>query len=355
VTESLFASRWYDGGGKDMDVVLSSRARLARNLVDYPFPGRMARDDENAVSARVLDSVARSREGGDLEPVDVSGLSAIERRVLVEEGVVSQAYSLEPFRRFAMTMDGSLTVVPNDVDHVRISAFAPGLNLKSPMERAEVLDDLLEESLPYAATYELGYLATELNSLGTGLRLSFLLHLPALSDTGLIEKAMKGVLSEGLAVRGFYGGEGQSSGALYQVSNAASLGDSESAQAERIEAAARRIVQYERMAREELAEKDKERLLDKVARAYALMVHARVVQLNECFELLSSFRLGVALGWIQGTGLAEVDGLYFRLQKASLQMRLGSADDSERGADVDSVRAGKLRAFAKACALAGES
>ncbi len=353
--ERLFATRWYDGNGPDMDVALSSRVRLARNLVDYPFPGRMARDDENAVNARVMDAVARGAGEEILEPVDVSGLEAIERRVLVEEGVVSQSYALEPYRRFVMSPDASLSAVPNEVDHLRVSAFAPGLDLHAPLDRIEALDDRLEESLPYAASYELGYLCSELSSMGTGLRLSLLLHLPALSDTGLIEKAMKGVLSEGLAVRGFYGGEGQSSGALYQVSNAASLGESERAQADRIEAAARRVVQYERMAREELAEKDRERLLDKIARAYAVMSRARFVPLSECFELLSRFRLGVALGWIQGSSLSEVDGLYFRLQKASLQMRSGSADDLERGADVDSIRAAKLRAFAVSCALVGDA
>jgi protein arginine kinase len=353
MNQTLFSTRWYDHPGKDLDVVISTRMRLARNMIDYAFPGKMTRDDENAVSARVMDAVARVRDVESLETVEVSGLPSVERRVLVEEGLIGQPYSLEAYRVFAMSADASLAILPNDTDHLRMAAFAPGLDMAGPMGRLEALDSAFEEFLPYSATLENGYVTTELNSMGTGMRASLLLHLPALSDTGLIEKAVKGILAEGLGVRGFYGGEGQSSGALYQVSNSVSIGDSEQGIAEKVEAAARRLIQYERLAREELAEKDHERLLDRIARAYATVCYARTMAVSECFELLSRLRLGIALGWIQGAALSAVDGLYYRLQKAALQSESASADDPDRGGALDLLRARKLRAFGSGCSLVG--
>lgn len=349
----FFVDRWYGKDGPDLDVVISSRVRLARNLIDYPFPGKMARDDENAVNSKVVEAVKKAGDREALGLIDLSALPSAERRVLVEEGIIPQPYSLEPFRNFAMARDASLAVVPNETDHVRMSAFAPGLDLAGPYARLEALDEVMESSLNYAASYESGYVTTELNSVGTGLRASLLLHLPALSDSGLIEKAVKGILNEGLGVRGFYGGEGQSSGALYQVSNSVSLGESEAAIVAKVRSAAMRLIQYERMAREELAERDRERLADLVARAYAILRYAHSVSVSECFDLLSRFRLGVALGWIQGAGLSQIDALYYRFQKASLQLEAGTADDSDKGLSIDVTRARKLRAFAAGTILQG--
>lgn len=349
----FFQDRWYGKEGGDLDVVISSRIRLARNLIDFPFPGKMSRDDENAVNAKVLEAVKRACGKEEMGIIDLSALPSAERRVLVEEGIIPQPYSLEPFRNFAMSPDASLAIVPNETDHVRMSAFASGLDLAGPYARLDALDDMMEESLSYAASYETGYVTTELNSMGTGLRASLLLHLPALSDSGLIEKAIKGILSEGLGVRGFYGGEGQSSGALYQISNSISLGESETAILARVRAAAMRLIQYERLAREELAERDRERLVDLVARAYAILRYAHSVSMSECFDLLSRFRLGVALGWIQGAGLSQIDAFYYRFQKASLQLEAGTADDSDKGLSIDVTRARKLRAFAAGTVLQG--
>lgn len=264
--EDLFSRRWYDREGADMDVVISSRVRIARNVVDYPFPGRMSKEEEIAVESRILQAL-QARSSEELLAVEMGSLGASGRRVLVEEGVMSQPWSLDAFRRFAMDPDASLAAIPNDIEHLRLSAFAPGLDLAGPWARLDALDQLLEDDLPYAATFEAGYLCTELNSIGTGMRASVLLHLPALSETGLVERAMKGLMNDGLGVRGFYGGEGQSSGALYQVSNAVSLGDSEEGIIARVLEGTRKLVQYERMAREELAEKDGLRLMDIIARS----------------------------------------------------------------------------------------
>lgn len=348
---SIFASRWYESRGKESDVVISSRVRLARNLVDFPFPGRMSREEELHVTQRVMDAVARSRHLQDLVCVDLSSVDVLERRSFVEEGLISQSYSLEAFRSFALKADASMVLCPNDIEHLRVSAFAPGLDLDSPYQRLLQYDQALEDSLNYAANFELGYICTELNSMGTGLRASLLLHLPALSDSGLIEKAMKAVLQQGLSVRGFYGGEGQSSGALYQISNALSIGLCETDILARVVEQAKQLVHYERLAREELAEKDRDRLSDQVYRAYAILSHARILSIGECFELLSRIRLGLALGWLSGIDLESLNALYYRCQKAGLQRELGYSDDSDRGIAFDALRAKKLKTVMAACRL----
>jgi protein arginine kinase len=349
----LFQARWYEHGGIDLDVVISSRVRLARNLKTFPFPGKMTPAEENHVQELVLDALRGEVEEYELSFVDLASIPPLERKALVEEGLVSQAYSLEPFRAFALSHDASICVVPNDIDHVRLSAYSSGFDLLSPFARLDALDDKLDGPLPYAASLELGYLTTELSSLGTGLRASVLLHLPALNDSGLIEKALKSIMNEGLGVRGFYGGEGQSSGALYQISNLSSLGESESTILNRVSQAVIKVVQYERLAREELAEKDHERFMDLVARSYAALRYAHVLGVSECFELLSRFRLGVALGWISGCSLEEINALYYGMQRASLQLGQGLADDAVKDTQFDVLRARVMRDFARKAAMQG--
>ncbi|MBJ7256425.1 MAG: protein arginine kinase [Akkermansiaceae bacterium] len=333
---------WMTGGQVEHGAVLTSRIRLARNLRHHPFPGWAKRDQRAAALDLMRPAVdalpamkgAFSHELGDL--------TSVQKQVLVERHLIS--------REHAARGDGSAAVIErrqtlslmlNEEDHLRMQAIRPGLQLTAAFNALSELDTALEESLEFAFDPTLGYLTTCPTNLGTGLRASAMLHLPALVLSDQIGQVLQAVNKIGLAVRGLYGEGTESLGNLYQISNQSTLGESEETIIRRLERVISQVSNHEQNAREKLFEDDPEMVSDKIGRAYGVLRYAHVINSKEALNHLSLLRLGGTLGFFSPETVTLCDTLLMDIQPAHLQLHSGRKLSPE---ERDSIRAEIVRA-----------
>jgi len=289
---------WLAAEGRESDVVLASRIRLARNFRQVPFPNRA---DFNQLAEvrlqveKILPGIAADLQQ-DFDLLDMERLSPLQRDVLVEKQLISNNFIQNPQHRVAfITEDCRTSIMINEEDHLRIQCMAPGLDLDTPFAKASHIDDMIEDKLDIAFDEKMGYLTSCPTNLGTGLRASVLLHLPGLVFTHNIESIVNISPQLGLAIRSVYGDEKERFGNLFQISNQLTLGFSENEIIENLKTAVMEIVSHERQARKALALYMKERLEDEVWRAYGTLRYARLLSEQEVLELLSKVRLGIDL------------------------------------------------------------
>lgn len=316
--------KWYEKAGPNGDVVCSTRVRLARNLAPYPFPERATLQQKEEIKARVRDALLSGNSILSKEfrflPLDSMGeeqaVSLVERHIISPEFIADRRG-----KGVLVSEDESLSIMINEEDHLRIQVLREGLSLKEAAETADRLDTLLSETLPFAFDQEFGYLTQCPTNLGTGMRASFMLHLPALQESGSMARISANLSKLGLTLRGTYGEGTKVAGALYQLSNQITLGLSESEAIENLSAIAAQLIEEERRVRGQLC---KNLLLqDKIARAAGLLGSARVLSTNEFMELLSYVRLGVAQGLLQGATSSELNALCVHAQPATLMADKG--------------------------------
>ncbi len=317
---------WLDGSGPRADLVVSTRVRLARNLRGVPFSHR-ARDEQLVGVLGAVERAARdsaSFAGGGL--LRMHELTPIERQFLVERHLVSHELSdgARP-RGLYIGPSERLSVMVNEEDHVRLQALCSGFQLAEAWAVAEHADEELEAALEYAFTDELGYLTACPTNVGTGMRASVLIHLPALVLTKQIDKVLKSVMQVGLAVRGFYGEGSDVMGNLFQLSNQTTLGHSEQESIESLDRVTRQILDYEERARDVMLRDARTQIEDKVWRAYGSLRYGRNMSSQEVINLCSAIRLGVALGFAGLPPLAVVNELLVFTQPAHLQRGAGRA------------------------------
>ena len=323
------ASPWLDASGPHSDLVLSTRVRLARNLVGVPFTHRAR--DEQLVS--VLGSVERAAEGaasfqrGGL--LKMHELTPIDRQFLVERHLVSHELSdgARP-RGLYVAIGERLSIMVNEEDHLRLQALCSGFQLAEAWALAEHADEEIEGALEYAFSDDLGYLTACPTNVGTGMRASVLIHLPALVLTKQIDKVLKSIVQVGLAVRGLYGEGSQVMGNLFQISNQTTLGHSEQESVESLDRVSRQILDYEERARDVLIRDAKGQIEDKVWRAYGSLRYGRSMTSEEVINLCSAIRLGVALGFAGLPPLKALNELLVLTQPAHLTRRAGRALDA---------------------------
>ncbi|MDN5293473.1 MAG: protein arginine kinase [Eubacteriales bacterium] len=316
------SSRWLFEGPEN-DVVISSRVRLARNLEDIPFPHLMNEDQ----ASRVLHGVRLAattpevyRELGPMEFVMLEELSPLERQILVEKHLVSPQFVQEPrYRAVVVSEDEAVSIMVNEEDHLRIQVILPGLQLEEAYRLAEKTDDLLEGTLNFAFDERRGYLTACPTNVGTGLRASVMVHLPALVLTNQIGNVINAVTKLGMAVRGFYGEGTEALGNLFQISNQVTLGPSEEEIISNLLGVTRQIIAQERSTREYLYRENRQAVEDRVWRSYGLLKHARIITSEETMRLLSDVRLGVALGVVPGLTQRQINELMVITRPAFLQ------------------------------------
>ena len=265
---------WLAASGKDSDVVLSSRVRLARNFKEIPFPNRADFNQLAAVrlqAEKLLPGIAADL-GQAFDLLDLERITPLQRDVLIEKQLISRNFIQNPQHRIAfITADRATSIMVNEEDHLRIQCMAPGLDLDTPFARASHIDDMVESQVDIAFDEKMGYLTSCPTNLGTGLRASVLLHLPGLVFTRNIQSIMNISPQLGLAIRSVYGDETESVGNLFQISNQLTLGFSEHEILENLKTAVMEIVSHERQARKALALYMKERLEDEVWRSYGTL------------------------------------------------------------------------------------
>ncbi len=291
-------SAWTSGGGEMADVVVSSRARLARNLDGYPFPEHLQPDPAEQVLQRTQGAI--SELGPSWGFFRLQGLSGLDRQVLLEKHLISPQQAQSPARAaIALRDDEALSVMVNEEDHLRVQAILPGLAAQEALRMALDVDDRLEQNLDFAFAPDRGYLTACPTNVGTGLRLSVMLHLGGLARTQRIQQLVQVLPKLGLAVRGLYGEGTEAIGNLFQISNQITLGQTEEEVAGGIERAALEVIEQERQARRLLAENALPEVQDRVHRAYGTLRYARLIGAEEAMTLLSDLRLGTEMGLLQ--------------------------------------------------------
>ena len=322
-------------------VVLSTRIRLARNLISVPFPERASSAQRRDVLAKCGSSLTGTARLQDAVSFDVEKLSELEKQVLVERHLISRELcESRGGAGVVISTDQTCSVMINEEDHLRIQFLKSGFNLKAIWKSINEFDTALEESLDFAFSPDFGYLTACPTNLGTGLRASVMMHLPGLVIAGHMERVIRAVNQLGITVRGYLGEGSDATGHVFQISNQQTLGESEEAILERLGNVLKTILEHEQNARAKFLEDQRPQLLDKIGRAVGVLKNAHVISSSESMNLLSLARLAVDFGMLPEEYRSEVDRLFIECQPGHIQYAAETGIAPE-GRDI--VRAEKLR------------
>jgi len=312
---------WLKGEGKDKDIVLSSRVRLARNIENIRFPHLMTVPEANQVKKTVSDSIINnSISNSRYKMYEIDKLSPLERSIFVEKHLISPNLLEKPeLSAFLLRDDEKVSIMINEEDHIRIQVLLPGLNIEEGWEIGSRIDDLLESNAKYAFDERFGYLTCCPTNVGTGLRASVMVHLPCLVLTGFINQILQAVSQIGLTVRGLYGEGSSAIGNLFQISNQTTLGESEEEIIQKLKSIVFQIIAKERAAMESLLNNKRVEIEDKVYRSLGILQNARIISSKESMELLSNVRMGINMNIIKNINLDTVNNLMIETQPANIQ------------------------------------
>lgn len=314
---------WLSNQGPDNDVVVSSRIRLARNLAGFNFINRAEQLERSQMLTMAKQHMINLTDptNSELLWIDLNQISDIERRMLAERHLISkEMIKGEEPRAVIVNKSESLSIMINEEDHYRIQVIKSGHQLSEAYKIVNDLDDQLEQYVQYAFHSRFGYLTACPTNIGTGIRISVMLHLPALTITNEIERVRRAAKDMHLAIRGFYGEGSEALGDLYQISNQTTLGKNEQELMDEFnDRIIPVVIEYEREARNLLKNKRTELLDDRCFRAIAILRNARVIKANEAMKLLSHARLGVELQRINNISITDLNRLMLLCQPAHLQ------------------------------------
>jgi protein arginine kinase len=319
---------WLDASGPEGNIVLSTRVRLARNLSEQRFPVRSEAADNLSVLEQVERAGRTTRQLRDAPLIRIDQLQGLERQLLHERHLISRELAglgHEDGTRpaSALLTDGSVGVMVNEEDHIRLQCLKSGFALPEAYADVERLDTELGGQLPFAFHEEFGYLTSCPTNAGPGLRASVLIHLPGLVLTKEIAKVLQGLSQVGLTFRGLYGEGSEVVGNFFQLSNQTTLGKSEGELLDHLGDMVQKVIEYEQQARQILQRDAPTVIADKVWRAYGLLKYARSLSFEETMNLLSGVRLGVGLNLISNVSVYTLNKLLIFAQPAHLAMNEG--------------------------------
>ncbi len=331
--------------GAQQAVVLSTRVRLARNLQNYSFPGWAKEVKRKEIADKCIKALTQLSRFKKAHIFKMSELTDLERTVLVERHLVSKELITGKSGAAVISRDQTCSVMVNEEDHLRIQVVKAGWHLRSTWNIAEQLDDALGSSLEIAFSEKLGFLTACPTNVGTGLRVSAMVHLPGLCLAGHIEKVSRALGQDGLAVRGWLGEGTEALGNIFQISNQQTLGLSEEVIMKHLGNWIKNLVEQEWNARRKLAEEEGPRFTDRLARSLAVLRSAHLLTSVESMNMLSHLRMACDLGYLPETSRHVIDRLIIEGQPAHIQAR--------HGKDLDSDGRDRSRAIAVHEALAG--
>ena len=335
---------WLKGEGQAADVVMSSRARVARNVTGLPFVNKCSTEQRQRVLDLVREAAQASAMGEANERVvwlNVHECAPAERSMLVERHLISKQFSrgkppsgassAEDIRGLAVTMSTErVSLMVNEEDHLRLQVLRSGLALAEAWESASGIDDRMQGAMDFAYSSRWGYLTACPTNVGTGVRMSVMLHLPALRMTGDMEKVKRAAGDMNLAVRGFYGEGSEAVGDLYQISNQTTLGKTEATILHELQdEIIPQVIEYERLARKLLLQRQKVELEDAIFRAMAILRNARKMGTEESMQLLSVLRMGVVMGLVTDIPHHAVNAMLLLVQPAHLQRLMSKELDQD--------------------------
>jgi protein arginine kinase len=319
-------AKWVEQLGPESDIIISSRIRLARNIEAFPFPVALTKNRGKELIKMVRDTILEGNTTlkSDFEIFELEELPQLERQVLVEKHLISSALVEQAEKSAALlNKDESVSVMINEEDHIRIQCLLPGFQLDEAWSTADKIDDVLEENIKYSFDEELGYLTSCPTNVGTGIRASVMVHLPALTMTGYINRILQAASQIGLAVRGIHGEGTEFIGNIFQISNQLTLGRNEREIIGNLKDVTLQIIQKERDARNTLLSSNRIQLEDKIYRSYGTLVNARILSSQEFMKLLSDLRLGVDMKIIEGISTDVINQIMVMAQPAYLQKSAG--------------------------------
>ena len=322
-------------------IVLSSRVRLARNLKGIPFPGWAKKPDRVKTLELIRPAVLSLPQMADAFAESMDNFSLLEKNLLVERHLISREHAAKGVGSgLVLNREETFCVMINEEDHLRMQALRPGLQLKQAWTAIDQFDSKLDQKLDYAFTTELGYLTACPTNLGTGIRVSAMLHLPGLVLGEQINQIIQAVNKLGLAVRGLYGEGTEALGNVFQVSNQMTLGEAENEIVDRLNKVLLQIIEHEENARAVLMEKKPKMVYNHIGRAYGILANAHSISSKETMNLLSLMRLGADLGIFPDLDRALVDELFITTQPAHLQKQYSEKLNAE---ERDLIRADMVR------------
>lgn len=326
------STEWLRGVGPLHEIVISTRIRMARNLAGYFFLSRADSAMRGEISGAIQKAV---RDCGPLSTyvdADVEHLSELDRMVLVERHLISRQHAEgSGARRVVFDPTECVSLMINEEDHLRIQVMRSGLQMDEAWEQINEIDDALEQHVEYAFHSQYGYLTACPTNVGTGIRVSVMLHLPALRLTNELDKVVQAAKDLKLAIRGLYGEGTEALGDFFQVSNQITLGRSELEIIDDFRGSViPKIVEYEQKARQALLRNRSSALEDKIFRAMGLLQSARLMSSNEAMQYLSHVRMGLHVGRLKSVNLQTVNELFMQTQPAHLQKLQGERLNGEQ-------------------------
>lgn len=320
---------WYTECGKDSDVVLSSRVRLARNIKGIPFPERETAEQQEKVIELCRNAAENCSIG--LDYIDIGAMKDYERQAIAECHLISpQMMDAGIKRAVLLSKDSSVSILVNEEDHLRIQCMAAGLDLETCFAQANRIDDAIEEKADYAFDSQFGYLTCCPTNMGTGMRASVMVHLPALTASGSINSIIDSLGQLGMTVRGIFGEGSKATGNIYQISNQLTLGETEENILERFEQIIAEVIDKERSLRSRIYEADKYRTEDKLLRSFGVLINAVILSSSEAMSRLSDVRFAVELGIIKGVTLEQLNTATYAILPANIVKAHNITSASER-------------------------
>lgn len=330
-------SKWYLGVGEQSDIVVSTRVRLARNIADYPFPAKLNTKSRTELNNLIKEAVEKDNPFN-LRFIEMKTLARFEAASMAERHIISPEFASDADGRALMlSPEEDISIMLNEEDHIRVQVMKSGFALDEAYEIADRIDDSLNEKFDFAFDSRIGYLTQCPTNLGTGMRASVMLHLPALTMSGQIHRLINTVSKLGLTFRGAFGEGTSATGDMYQLSNQITLGISEEYAIKNLKAITLQLCAQERAAREELLkDADTE---DRIFRAYGILKWARLLSTKELMENLSLVRFGSVAGKIN-VPIETVNELMISMQPATINVMAGKRlEERER----DMIRAKTVR------------
>ncbi len=319
-------ANWYLQNGKESDVVVSSRVRLSRNLNGFNFLNRCSKEKQEEILGKIKEIVPSLGYG--LKFVKLDDLDEVTKLSLVEKHLISPEFAVKNknVKAIIINDEENISIMLNEDDHIKMQVFSAGQELENIMNLVVELDEKLGEMVEYAYNKNFGYLTASPVDIGTGMKASVIVHLPALTLTGNLSKVLRIVNNLGLSIKGVYGEGSQNYGDLYQISNNQTIGITEKQIIANVKNITEKIIEQERTARKYLCKNELE-LRDIVYRAFGVLTFASKLGTEECRKLLSEVKMGVDLGILNEIDDGKVKKLELYTKPGNLQKYVGKTLD----------------------------
>lgn len=329
---------WINDNLNDKSIVISSRIRLARNVEKLPFPNKISEDDGKGLVNSIIDNFQRDDEFSNYKSIKLwDGNHEVLHSYLEKHFISSKLIKNGSKAGIIINDNETVSIMLNEEDHIRLQCITSGLDLKEAYDMANKLDYFIESKVDYAFNESLGYLTCCPTNLGTAMRASVMVHLPAITLNNEITRILKGLTQVGMTIRGLYGEGSEAYGNMYQISNQVSLGISEMEILSNLEAVVCEIMLQEKNARMKLLTNSEFEIKDKIFRALGILQNSYIIDLKESLNLMSYVRFGVESSIIETVDTGVLNKLLIDVQPANLQLNL-NRKISTKERDIERAR-----------------